>query len=49
MLNLNYSIKLYIDMTKSKSSASSIVAPSTFVTNLVNDAQFSNATCVDAL
>ena len=33
-------------MTKSKSSASSIIVPSDFVINLVNGAQFSNATCV---
>ena len=33
-------------MTKSKSSASSIAAPSIFVTHLVNGAKFLNATCV---
>ena len=33
-------------MTKSKSSASSIVVSSTFVIHLVNGAQFLNATCV---
>ena len=33
-------------MTKSKSSASSIVVPSIFVIHLVNGAQFLNATCV---
>ena len=33
-------------MTKSKSSASSIVVPSIFVVHLVNGAQFLNATCV---
>ena len=33
-------------MTKSKSSASSIVVPSIFVKHLVNDAQFLNDTCV---
>ena len=33
-------------MTKSKSSASSIIVPSFFVKYLVNDAQFLNATCV---
>ena len=33
-------------MTKSKSSASSIVVPSFFVIHLVNGAQFLNATCV---
>ena len=33
-------------MTKSKSSASCIVDPSIFVINLVNGAQFVNATCV---
>ena len=32
-------------MTKSKSSASSIVVPSIFVIYLVNGAQFLNATC----
>ena len=35
-------------MTKSKSSASSIVVPSIFVIHLVNSAQFLNATCVAA-
>ena len=33
-------------MTKSKSSASSIVISSIFVVHLVNGAQFLNATCV---
>ena len=33
-------------MTKSKSSASSIVVPSIFVIHLANGAQFLNATCV---
>ena len=33
-------------MTKSKSSASSTVVPSTFLIHLVNGAQFLNATCV---
>ena len=33
-------------MTKSKSSASSIVVPSIFMIHLVNGAQFLNATCV---
>ena len=33
-------------MTKSKSSASSIVIPSIFVIHLVNGAQFLNASCV---
>ena len=33
-------------MTKSKSSASSIVVPSIFVIHLVNCAQFFNDTCV---
>ena len=33
-------------MTKSKSSASSIVVSSIFVIHLVNSAQFLNATCV---
>ena len=33
-------------MTKSKSSASSIVVPSSFVIGLVNGAQFLNDTCV---
>ena len=33
-------------MTKSKSSASSIIVSSIFVTNLVNGAQFLNATCI---
>ena len=33
-------------MTKSKFPASSIVVPSIFVVNLVNGAQFLNATCV---
>ena len=33
-------------MTKSKSSASSIVVPSVFIICLVNGAQFLNATCV---
>ena len=33
-------------MTKSKSSASFIVAPSIFMINFVNGAQFLNATCV---
>ena len=33
-------------MTKSKSSASSIVVPSILVIPLVNGAQFLNATCV---
>ena len=33
-------------MTKSKSSASSIVVPSIFVIHLINDAQFLNATCI---
>ena len=33
-------------MTKSKSSASSIVVPSIFVMHLLNGAHFLNATCV---
>ena len=33
-------------MSKSKSSQSSIVVPSTFVIHLVNVAEFINATCV---
>ena len=33
-------------MTKSKSSASSIVVPAIFVIHLVNGAQFLNTTCV---
>ena len=33
-------------MTKSKSSASFILAPSIFVIHLVNGAQFLNVTCV---
>ena len=33
-------------MTKSKSSASSIVVSSVFVVHLMNTAQFLNATCV---
>ena len=33
-------------MTKSKSSASSIVVPSIFVIHLVNGAQFLNDTCI---
>ena len=33
-------------MTKSKSSASSIVVPSMFLIQLVNGTQFLNATCV---
>ena len=33
-------------MTKSKFPASSIIVPSIFVVNLVNGAQFLNATCV---
>ena len=33
-------------MTKSKFSASSIVVSSIFVINLINGAQFLNATCV---
>ena len=33
-------------MTKSKSSTSIIIAPSIFVTHLVNGGQFSNDTCV---
>ena len=33
-------------MAKSKPSASSVVAPSIFVINLVNGAQFLNAACV---
>ena len=33
-------------MTKSKSSASSIVDPSIFVIHLVNEAKFINHTCV---
>ena len=39
-------MRLYIGMTKSKSSASSIVVPSIFVIHLVNGAQFLNATCI---
>ena len=39
-------IKLYIDVTKSKFSVSSIVVSSIFVIHLVNGAQFLNATCV---
>ena len=33
-------------MTKSKSSASSIIVPSIFVIHLMNGAHFLNATCV---
>ena len=33
-------------MTKSKSSASSVVVPSIFVIHLANGTQFLNATCV---
>ena len=33
-------------MTKSKSSASSVVVPSIFVIHVVNGAQFLNANCV---
>ena len=36
-------------MTKSKSSASSIVVSSIFVIHLVNGAQFLNANCVEEL
>ena len=43
-----HSNKFYIDMTKSKSSASSIIVPSTFVIDLVNGAQFLNTTLVEA-
>ena len=39
-------MRLYIDMTKFKSSASSIVIQSIFVKHLVNGAQFLNITCV---
>ena len=41
-----YSNKLYIGMTKSKSSASAIVVSSIFATHLINDAQFLNANWV---
>ena len=43
---LLYSTKLYIGMTKSKSSALSTVAPLIFLIHLLNGAQFLNATCV---
>ena len=39
-------MRLYIDITKSKFSASSIAVPSTFVTHLANFAQFLNDSCV---
>ena len=39
-------MKLYIDMTKSNSLASSIVLQLIFVIHLVNGAQFVNATLV---
>ena len=39
-------MKLYFGLTKSKSSASSIIAPSFFVIHLVNGAEFLNVTCV---
>ena len=39
-----YYDKLNIGITKSNSSASSIVAPSIFTMRLVNDAQYLNAT-----
>ena len=44
--NLNYFVKLYIAMTKSKFSASSFIVPSFFVILLVGSAQFLNDTCV---
>ena len=37
-------MRLYIGITKSKSSASSIIVPSLFVVHLINGAQFLNAT-----
>ena len=37
---------LYISMTKSKLSISSVVAPSIFVMHLVNGAQFLSANCI---
>ena len=39
-------MRLYIGLTKSKSSASSVVVPSVSVIHLVTGAQFLNATCV---
>ena len=39
-----YSYRLYIGITKSKSSASFIVFPPIFAIHLVNGAQFLNAT-----
>ena len=39
-----YSIKLNIDMTKSKSSGLSIIIPSIFLIHLVNGTEFLNAT-----
>ena len=39
-------MRSYIGMTKSKSSASSVVIPSIFVIHLVNSAHFLNATYV---
>ena len=44
-----YSYKLNIGMTKSKSSASSVVVPSFFVIHLMNEAQFLNAASVARL
>ena len=41
-----YSIRLYIGITKSESSASSIVVPSIFMVYLMNGAQFLNSTWV---
>ena len=37
---------MYTDITKYKSSASSVVVPSIFAIHLVNGAQFLNDTCV---
>ena len=39
-----YSVKFYVDITKSKFPASSIVVPSIFEMHLINRAQFLNAT-----
>ena len=42
-------MRLYIGMTKSKSSASSVAVSSIFVIHLVNGAQFLSATCAARL
>ena len=39
-------MRLYISITKSKSSASSIAVPSTFAIHLLNGAHFLNTTCI---